>query len=35
MVIRVITGATGIVTKMFKKNLKAIPEKHLTDSLQK
>jgi hypothetical protein len=35
MIIPVIIGATGIVTKGLKKNLEAIPEKHSTDSLQK
>jgi hypothetical protein len=31
----VITGATGIVTKVLKKNLKFPPGKHSLDSLQK
>ena len=35
MIMPVITGATGIVTKGLKKNLEAIPGKHLADSLQK
>jgi hypothetical protein len=35
MIILVVTGATGIVTKGLKKILKAIPGKHLIDSLQK
>jgi hypothetical protein len=35
MIISVIIGATGIVTKGLKKNLKAIAEKHSIDSLQK
>jgi hypothetical protein len=35
MIIPVIIGATGIVTKGLKKNLEAIPVKHLIDSLQK
>ena len=35
MIIPVITAATGTVTKGVKKNLKAIPGKHSTDSLQK
>jgi hypothetical protein len=35
MIILVITVATKIVTKGIKKNLKAIPGKHSTDSLQK
>jgi hypothetical protein len=30
----VIIGATGIGTKILRKNLEAIPEKHSTDSLQ-
>jgi len=33
--IPVITGATGIVTKVLKNNLEAIPGKHSVDSLQK
>jgi hypothetical protein len=32
MIIPVITGATGIVTKGLKKNLEAIPGKHSIDS---
>jgi hypothetical protein len=35
MVIPVLTGATGIVTKRLKTNLEAIPGKHPTDPLQK
>jgi hypothetical protein len=35
MVVLVVTGATGIVTKGLKKNLEAIPGKDSTDSLQK
>jgi hypothetical protein len=35
MIIPVIVGATGIVTKSLRKNLEAIPGKHSTDSLQK
>ena len=31
----VITGAIGIVTKVLKKNLEAIPGKYAIDSLQK
>ena len=31
----VMTGATGIVTKDFGKNLEAIPGKHSMDSLKK
>jgi hypothetical protein len=34
-IIPVIIGATGIVTKSFRKNLQAIPRKHSIDSLQK
>ena len=34
-ILPVITGANGIVTKVLKKNLEAIPEKHSTDSLLK
>jgi hypothetical protein len=34
-IIPVTTGATGIMTKRLRKNLKAIPGKHLIDSLQK
>jgi hypothetical protein len=34
MIIPVIIGATGIVTKGLKKNLEAIPGKHSTDSVQ-
>jgi hypothetical protein len=33
-IIPVIIGATGIVTKSLRKNLKAIPGKHSIDSLQ-
>ena len=35
MIIPIITGATGIVTKVLKKHLEAIPGKHSIDSLQK
>jgi hypothetical protein len=35
MIIPLIIGATGIVTKGLKKNLEAITGKHSTDSLQK
>jgi hypothetical protein len=35
MTITVISGATGIVIKAFKKNWEAIPGKQSTDSLQK
>ena len=35
MVIPVIIGATGIVTRSLRKNLEAVPEKHSIDSLQK
>jgi hypothetical protein len=35
MIIPVVIGATGIVTKSLKKNLEAIPGKHSIDSLQK
>jgi hypothetical protein len=35
MIIPVIIAGTGIVTKVLKKNLEAIPEKHSIDSLQK
>jgi hypothetical protein len=35
MIVPVITGATGIVTKGLKNFLKAIPGKHSTDTLQK
>ena len=35
MVIPVIIGATGIVTKSLRKNLEAIPGKHSLNSLQK
>jgi hypothetical protein len=31
----VIIGATGIVTRSLRKNLEAVPGKHLIDSLQK
>jgi hypothetical protein len=33
-IIPVIIGATGIVTKSLRKNLEAMPGKHLIDSLQ-
>jgi hypothetical protein len=35
VIIPVIIGATGIVTKGLKKNLQAMPGKHSTDKLQK
>jgi hypothetical protein len=35
MIIPVITGATGMVTKGLKTNLEVIPVKHSTDSLHK
>jgi hypothetical protein len=35
MIIPVIIGATGIVTKVVKKHLEAIPGNHSVDSLQK
>jgi hypothetical protein len=35
LIIPVVTGATGFVTNGTKKNLKATPGKHSTDSLQK
>jgi hypothetical protein len=35
MIIPVVIGATGIVTRGMRKNSEAIPEKHLTESLQK
>jgi fructose-1,6-bisphosphatase/sedoheptulose 1,7-bisphosphatase-like protein len=35
MIIPVVIGATGIVTKDLRKNLEAIPGKHSVDSLQK
>ena len=35
MIIPVITGATGIVTRRLRKNLEDIQGKHLMDSLQK
>jgi hypothetical protein len=34
-IIPVIIGATGILTKSLRKNLEAVPGKHLRDSLQK
>jgi len=34
-IIPVIIGTTGIVTRSLRKNLEAVPGKHLTDSLQK
>ena len=34
-IIAVTVGATGIVTKVLKKNLEAIPGKHSVDSIQK
>jgi hypothetical protein len=35
MIVPVITGATGIVTRILRRNLVAIPGKHSIDSLQK
>ena len=35
IIISVIIGATGIVTRSFRKNLEAVPGKHSIDSLQK
>ena len=35
MIIPVISGATGRVTKVIRKNLEAVPGKHSIDSLQK
>jgi hypothetical protein len=35
MIIPVITGATGVVTRSLKKNLETVPGKHSIDSLQK
>jgi len=35
MIIPVIIGATGIVTRSLRKNLEAVPGKHSIDSLQK
>ena len=35
MIVPVITGATGIVTRSLRKNLETIPGKHSIDSLQK
>jgi len=35
MIIPVITGATGIVTRSLRENLEPVPGKHSTDSLQK
>jgi hypothetical protein len=35
IIIPVVIGATGIVTKGLKKNFEAIPGKHSIDSLQK
>jgi hypothetical protein len=34
-IIPIVIGATGIVTRSLKKNLKAVPGKHSIDSLQK
>jgi len=34
-IIPIINGATGIVTRSFRKNLEAVPGKHSIDSLQK
>jgi len=35
VIIRVIIGASGVVTKALRKHLEAIPGKHPIDSLQK
>ena len=35
MIIPIIIGATGIVTRILRKNLEAVPGKHSIDSLQK
>jgi hypothetical protein len=35
MIIPVIIGATGVVTRSLGKNLEAVPGKHSIDSLQK
>jgi hypothetical protein len=35
MIVPVIIGATGIVTRRLKKNLETVPGKHLIDSVQK
>jgi hypothetical protein len=35
MIISVVTGTTGIVTRGLRKNLEAIPGKHSIDSVQK
>jgi hypothetical protein len=35
MIIPVIIGATGVVTRSLRKNLEAVPGKHLIDSLKK
>jgi hypothetical protein len=35
MIVRVITGDTGIITKGLKKNVEIIPGKHSVDSLQR
>ena len=35
MIIPIIIGATGIVTRSLRKNLEAVPGKHSIDSLQK
>jgi len=35
MIVPVIIGATGIVTRSLKKNLETVPGKHSIDSLQK
>ena len=34
-ILPVITGATGIVTRSLRKNLEAVPGRHLIDSVQK
>jgi hypothetical protein len=35
LIIPVIIGATGVVTRSLRKNLEAVPGKHSIDSLQK
>jgi hypothetical protein len=35
MIIPVIIGATGVVTRSLRKNFEAVPGKHSIDSLQK
>ena len=34
-IIQIVIGAPGIVTRSLRKNLEAVPGKHLIDSLQK